>query len=242
MSKRRVPPGDRTVAVAYLRASTTDQHLSPEVQTATIRGWAERQGIRMASWFTDQGVSGGSELDDRPALGEALASLRSIGAGVFVVARRDRLARDIGVAIAIERAVKAAGAVIISADGVGNGDGPAEMFSRRIQDAAAEYERGLVRLRTKGALAAKKAKGERVGGVPFGSAVADDGKQLVPNAAEEAIVAEVLSLRRAGLTIRAVVAECARRGLVSRRGKPLGKTQVERLLRRATLREPSAAA
>lgn len=242
MSKRRVSPGDRTLAVAYIRASTTDQHLSPDAQRATVAAWAQRAGVSIVAWHVDHGVSGGSELDDRPALAEGLAALRANGAGIFVVARRDRLARDAGIAIAIERAASAAGAIIVSADGVGNGDAPSDTFSRRIHDAAAEYERALIRLRTKAALAAKKARGERAGEVPFGCALAPDGRRLVPNPKEEEVIKAVVTLRKEGRSIRAIAAECARLGHVSRSGMPLGKTQIDRLLRRsAVVRRTEAA-
>src|SRR4051812_28990262 len=107
MSKRKKTPGDRTLAVAYLRASTLEQHLSPDAQRATIEAWAQRHDVKVTSWHIDHGVSGGSDLDDRPALAQGLGALRESGSGVFVIARRDRLARDTGIAIAIERAAAA---------------------------------------------------------------------------------------------------------------------------------------
>lgn len=242
MSKRRRSPGNQTIGIAYVRASTTDQHLSPDAQRAAIEAWAQRSGVTVASWHIDQGVSGGSELDDRPALAEALAAVQLVGAGVFVVARRDRIARDTGIAIAIDRAVTASGAIVVSTDGVGNGDAPADTFSRRIHDAAAEYERALIRLRTKAALAAKKARGERAGEVPYGYALASDGKHLAENAVEQKVIATVTLLRLEGLSIRAIVAECQRIGLVSRSGRAFGKTQIERLIRRNSGARRSVAA
>ena len=242
MARRRKTPGNQKVGIAYVRASTTDQHLSPDAQRAAIEAWAKRTGVTIASWHVDQGVSGGSELDDRPALGEALAAVQLLGAGVFAVARRDRLARDTGIAIAIERAAAASGAIIVSADGVGNGDAPADTFSRRIHDAAAEYERALIRLRTKAALAAKKARGERAGEIPYGYAVATDGKRIFKNPLEQEVIATVTLLRAQGRSIRAIVVECHRIGLLSRSGRPFGKTQIERLVRRTETERRSQAA
>jgi DNA invertase Pin-like site-specific DNA recombinase len=229
MMNRR--PGDPHIAVAYLRASKTEQALSPEAQRAAINGWAARERVKVVAWHLDHGLSGGSELDDRPALGAALGKLRARGAGILVVARRDRLARDSAIAIAIERAAKTCGARVVSADGVANGTSPADDFLRRILDAAAEYERALIRARTKAALTAKRARGERAGEVPFGFKLATDGKTLLPNKAERAVIKTVRGLRREGLSLRAIVAECARRGVMSRSGKALGKTQVERMIR-----------
>jgi DNA invertase Pin-like site-specific DNA recombinase len=232
MNQRRRPLGDPRLAVAYLRASTTDQRLSPEAQRATILDWGRRERVEVASWHVDQGVSGGCELDERPALAEALGALRAQRAGVLVIAKRDRLARDSGIAIAIERAVAASGASVVSADGVGNGDGPADAFMRRILDAAAEYERALIRARTKAALRAKRERGERAGRVPYGFALGADGRSLIIDERERGILRVVRELQEAGLSIRAIVVECGRRGFVSRVGRPYRKTQVERMLRK----------
>ena len=62
---RRSRP-DMRVAVAYLRVSTSEQHLGPEAQRAAIEAWAARENITVVAWHTDHGVSGRSDIDDRP--------------------------------------------------------------------------------------------------------------------------------------------------------------------------------
>ena len=230
---KRTTTGATNVAIAYLRASTDDQRLGPEAQRAAIEGWAAREGVRVAAWHVDQGVSGGSDLADRAALVAALGELRATGAGVLVVAKRDRLARDVYVAATIERAVAQGGARVVTADGTANGDTPADAFMRTILDAAAAYERALIRGRTKSALAAKRARGERSGEVPYGYRLAADGARLEGDEGEQAVLAVVRELRSAGLSQRTIVAALAERGLVSRAGRPFAKTQVARMLARA---------
>lgn len=220
---------DVTVAVGYIRVSTEEQHLGPEAQRAAITAWATREGVTVLSWHTDAGVSGATELDNRPALAAALGALRADGAGLLVVARRDRLARDCYVAAAIDRAVATAGARVVSADGTCNGDTPADAFMRTILDAAAEYERALIRGRTKAALAAKRAKGERTGTVPYGYS-ADATGRLVECPAELAVIAQVRALRDAGLSHRGIVTELARIGVIGRTGRSLGLSQVQNIL------------
>lgn len=219
-------PGLSNVAVAYLRVSTDEQKLGPEAQRAAIEAWAARQGVTVAAWCVDAGVSGGTDIDARPGLVAALAELRVHRGGVLVVAKRDRLARDVYVAATIERAVCSSGARVLCADGTANGDTPADAFMRTILDGAAAYERALIRARTKAALGAKRAKGERIGAVPFGYHVAADGVHLEIDAAEQSVIARVRELRAAGLTLRAVVAALAGAGLVSRAGRPFGFRQV----------------
>jgi len=170
MPKRSVRRPRRT-AIAYLRASKDEQRLSGQAQRASIEAWATREGVRVAVWCTDQGVRSVSPIAERPGMRAALAALREHGAAVLVVARRDRIARDVVLAATVERAVTMAGARLVSASGEGNGDSPADAFIRTVIDGAAQYEHGLIRARTYAALAAKRALGERVGSVPFGFAL-----------------------------------------------------------------------
>lgn len=231
MTKR--VPGSRDVAVAYLRVSTEEQNLGPEAQRAAIEAWAAREGIRIASWHLDKGISGGADIADRPGLVAAIGELRMAGAGVLVVAKRDRLARDVYIATAIERAAEQSGARVSCADGTANGDTPADAFMRAILDAAAAYERALIRARTKAALAAKRAKGELTGSAPLGFRVADDGVHLEEDPTEQGVLRIVRTLRSSGHSHRHIVRILMERGVVSRAGTPLRQSQVARILARA---------
>src|SRR5450432_2955744 len=97
-------PGNPKIAIVYLRVSTEEQRLGPEAQRATIEAWSAREGVSVVAWCVDAGTSGAAAIEDRPALCEALAALREHGAGLLLVAKRDRIARDVVVAAAVERA------------------------------------------------------------------------------------------------------------------------------------------
>jgi len=231
MSRTRKPrPGNPSVAIAYQRVSTDRQDLSEPAQRRAIEGWAEANDVTVIGWFFDKGVSGSSEIESRPELIAALAELKVRQAGVLVVARRDRLARDTLVAQLIERAAGRVGAVVASADGVGNGGDPASRMLRSILDAVAEYERQVIRGRIRAALAVKKGRRERVGSVPYGWHLADDDVRLLPVEAEQAVVQQARQLRQEGATFRAIAAELGQRGHVSRTGKMFDPTQVRRMV------------
>lgn len=225
-------PGDETKAVGYVRVSTAEQHLGPEAQRASIEAWARAHGVEVVAWHVDQGVSGATPVERRPGLLAALASLREHRAGRLVAAKRDRIARDVVTAAMLERAAVASGARVVSAAGEGNGDAPADQFMRTVIDGAAAYERGLIRARTKAALAAKAARGERVGGIPFGFALAADGKRLEPLPHEQATIERIASLSAAGVSQRGIARELEAAGVVSRSGRPFTQTQVARILAR----------
>jgi hypothetical protein len=74
------------------------------------------------------------------------------------------------------------------------------------------------------------ARGERVGSVPFGFALDDDGIRLVPVEHEQATVARARALRAWHLSLRQVAARLAGEGHVSRTGRPFLAQQVARML------------
>lgn len=214
----RRPATDSRSAVAYLRVSTDEQHLGPEAQRAAIAAWAAREGVTVVAWHTDAGVSGAAEIAKRPALLAALADLRAHRAGVLVVAKRDRLARDVMAAAMIERLTVDAGARILSAAGEGTeSDDPASCLMRAMVDAFAAYERALIAARTKAALGVKRARGECVGEPPYGWR-ADASRRLVADDIEQAIIVRVHALRASGMTVRAIVAALQAEGVTTRSG------------------------
>jgi DNA invertase Pin-like site-specific DNA recombinase len=157
--------------------------------------------------------------------------VRQHGAGALVVAKRDRIARDVVLTATIERAAASAGARVVSASGEGSGDSPADAFLRTVIDGAAQYERDLIRARTCAALAAKRARGERVGAVPYGFALHEDGVRLLADRRERVTIVRARDLRARGLSLRAVAARLAAEGCVSRNGRPFLAEQVARMLR-----------
>ena len=228
-------PSDPAVGVGYVRVSTEDQHLGPQAQREAIERWARANDVRVVAWHEDLGVSGGAPVEDRPGLLNALDSLATHGAGVLLVAKRDRLARDVMIAAVIERLTERAMATIVSADGTGNGSGPEAALMRAIIDAFAAYERALIRTRTKSALAIKKSRGERVSGhAPMGYEFGVDGR-LVELAAEKAIVARVREMHAAGISLNAIARTFNAEG-VPCRGARWYPATIQRIVRAAVVR------
>ena len=227
----RKKAGDPRLAVAYVRVSTDDQTLGPKAQQNAIARWARTHEVTIVATFSDLGVSGGAELDKRPALLDALRTIETTRAGVLLVAKRDRLARDVVLAAAIERLAQGKGAAIVAADGTSNEQTPEGALMRGLVDLFAQYERALIRSRTRAALAVKKARGERVGELPIGFGVHTDGQQLVAHEPEQAALARVHALRAEGFSTRAIADALNAEG-VPARGKRWHPTTVHRLLTR----------
>jgi DNA invertase Pin-like site-specific DNA recombinase len=227
MVKRSV--GSPSIAVGYVRASTDRQELGPEAQRDELARWAERERVTLAAVHEDS-VSGGAELEDRPGLLAAIDAAKRAGAGLLVVTRRDRLARDVAIAALIEREVARVGARVVTTDGVASGQGAAEIFQRSILDAVAQFERALIRERTRAALRAKRQRGERTGAFRGGIARARAGGSRSSRASGRSW-SGCASCARGGRPLRAIVRALDEEGARARSGRPLGLTQVARMAR-----------
>ena len=202
--------------LAYLRVSTDEQARSGLGMDAQLEAIEQAAGPPDAI-YRDDGFSGSDTR--RQGLLDALDALTEGDA--LVVAKRDRLARDVFFSAWIEKEAKKRRARIVSAAGEGtDNDEPASKLMRTIVDAFAEYERNLIGARTAAALQQKRRRGEKTGGgVPFGKQLAADGTHLVDDAEEQRILSLIVDLRDQGWSLRQIGAEMGRRGIPTKTGK-----------------------
>lgn len=202
----------------YLRVSTEDQSDKGNGLNAQLDAciaFVSKQSGEIIGVFRDEGVSGAASLEKRIGLMEAINELSD--GDILLIAKRDRLGRDPIVVAMIEAATQRKGARILSAAGEGTeNDDPTSILMRRIVDAFAEYERLVIKARTKAALQSKKKRSERIGHIPFGYALADDGKHLVESEEEQWILREIRTLKDEGFSLRDIALELNNRGLTNR--------------------------
>ncbi len=112
---------------------------------------------------------------------------------------------------------------------------------RRIVDAFAEYERLVIKARTRSALDAKRRRGERAGQVPHEEVVVDDGRRskkgglpcaLVDDEAEAAVIVEMRALSSAGWSLRRIARELDARGIRPKSGRPWSHSSIRVLINR----------
>jgi DNA invertase Pin-like site-specific DNA recombinase len=228
-SKSKKPVTDAAKAVAYIRVSTDEQHLGPEAQLAAINIWANRYNVTVVAVHRDIGVSGATPLADCTGLMAALEDIKVHGAGLLVVAKRDRLARDVMKSAMAEARAEALGGRIVSAAGEGDGTDPAAKLMRTIINAFAEYELLIIKARTTAALAVKKTKGERIGGIPYGFSDVDG--KLVPNEDERMVIRLAKELSSNGVSMRGICAKFASEGTVFRNFSWHSPAHADRLLK-----------
>jgi DNA invertase Pin-like site-specific DNA recombinase len=163
---RRPQPADPTHVVIYRRVSTTEQAdsgLGLDAQLESIEKFVEARGWTVVASYQDEGVSGTADADGRPGLAAALADIDERRAATLVVAKTDRLARDLHMLLGLLKHVDAAEASVVAVDGTIDTTTPMGKCMTSVAGAFAALERDLIAARTREALAAKKRAGDRLG-------------------------------------------------------------------------------
>ena len=164
--------------------------------------------------------------DDRPELARALDLCRLTGA-TLVIAKIDRLSRDAHFLLGLEKA----GVDFVAAD-MPN----ANRLTVRLMAVIAQEEREMISKRTKDALAAAKARGQKLGG--FRGGPVPDGRKGGEAVAEaaDAFAARVApiaqQMREAGLSLASIAEALAAKGIRTARGGEWTATGVRRILAR----------
>lgn len=138
--------------IGYARVSTEDQTPLPQVQELKVAGCSE---------IHEEQGSGGSRT--RPVLARLLERIRS--GDVLVVVRIDRLARSLSHLLEVIERLESKGAHFRSLHDPIDTASPQGKFTLQVLGAAAEFERALIRERTKAGLRSARAEG-RIGGNP----------------------------------------------------------------------------
>ncbi|BBZ08785.1 resolvase [Mycolicibacterium doricum] len=199
-------PGKRTGsrAVMYLRVSTDDQATSVEAQRAACTRIAAQNGYEIVGEYVDENVSVTKRIDQRPALKRALADLASDKADRLIVAKLDRLARNVRVALEIEEdfATRHGWGIVL-------GDMDIDTFTAagKLQlsmfASVARFERDRISERTREALAVKRAQGVRLGR---------------PSALPAEIVSRIVTERVEGASLRGIADGLTRDGIATAQG------------------------
>lgn len=203
--------------VIYTRVSTEDQAksgLGLDAQRNACLQYIERNGGGEWLEFCDEAVSGALRMEDREELTNALAALEK--GDILLIARRDRLGRDVIHNAIIEREIikKKAKIISVSQDNEFMDAGMSQLM-KTVLDAFAQYERYEIRRRTKLALHEKKKQGKRVGYIPYGYRLRDE-TYLERNPDEQIIVEKMVKWKDLGHSLREIAEHLNQEGNLNR--------------------------
>jgi len=156
--------GDRIVG--YIRVSTAEQGASGaglEAQRAAIESECGRRGWQLVR--VEEDMLSGRTLR-RPGLQSALDACRSAEVDGIVVAKLDRLSRSLVDFASLLAEAQAGGWNLVALDLGVDLSTPSGEFLANVMASAAQWERRIIGMRTKEALAVRRMQGVRLGRPP----------------------------------------------------------------------------
>jgi len=165
------------IYLIIIKGKYTESALDLEAQREMCKKFVREQGSHEFHEFIDKGYSEAVSMQKRPSLLRAIDSL--IEGDFLVIDKRNRLGSDIIVNAMIESAVIRKKAKLVLACGdVRNDDEPTSFLMKRMMGAFSEYERLIIGASSRLALQVKKSRNERVGYIPYGFGLHQDGVHL----------------------------------------------------------------
>lgn len=222
-------------AILYIRVSTDEQAsegISIEAQQAKLLAYCQQRGLQVVETIIDAGVSGGKYLSQRPGGQKLIALLKSRKASHIVAGKLDRLFRNAADGLwTIENWDNdGISTHLIDINGMGlDTSSPMGRMMLTMMAGFAQLERSMIRDRTKVALNHKKSTGKKYCQSVFGWDF-DDAGNAVANSAEQAIIAVIFTLRKAGKSLRAIATHLTEIGATTKRGGSWGTSTLKGIL------------
>ena len=208
----------------YGRASRHHQEMSCEIQLNEVEA---RFGSIDKTYF-DQGISGAAPIEKREALLSMLEEIKK-GDEVFIYSL-SRIARDTMTCLYLEKEIVKAGATIHSVK-EDFADTPEATLLRQIVMCFSQYEREMIKARTKAAKKTMRDKGLYIGGKrEYGYTVSDG--RLIEDEEEQSVIDLIKGWKRSGDKIATIHRKLNDAGIESATGGTWHYTQVSRLVKK----------
>jgi DNA invertase Pin-like site-specific DNA recombinase len=206
-------------AIGYVRVSTdkqSDHGVSLEAQEAKIRAMATVQGAAVIELIVDGGESA-KDLK-RPGMERLLTLVDERQVDTVIIAKLDRLTRSVkDLAELLERFQRRGVSLVSVAESLDTGSAAGRLVIN-IMTAVSQWEREAIGERTRDAMQHKKSTGRCVGNIAYGYRLAADGEHIEPEPREQAALAQILTLRSQGRSLRQIAHALNRQALRTRRG------------------------
>ena len=217
--------------VGYTRVSTAGQldNTSLEDQKTRILSYGVAMGHEVVECFEE--VFSGKNASDRPEFQKAIALLRSGEADGLIVAKLDRLGRNVRDILSfVDEVIAPLGKSLIILDLQIDTSTPAGRMVLTMLGAMCEMERSIIRERVERGRQVKADKGGYAFGAPPIGKKAVDG-ELVPDEMEQATIALIHRHRRSGKSPQAIADYLNAQGVPTKRGGYWHHSTVRKVLR-----------
>ncbi len=192
--------------MGYVRVSTNEQAssgLGLDAQRRAIAAYAELYGLEIVEVIADEGLSASTLR--RAGLERVRAMLAAGSVAGVLVAKLDRLTRSVqDLGELVDRHFRDGSARLVSvADHIDTTSASGRLVLH-VLASVSQWEREAIGERTSAAMASLRSQGRSTGTAPYGQR--SDGGVLVPDDAEQAVIAEILALDADGLSTPKIAA------------------------------------
>ena len=225
----------KRLVLSYIRVSTDRQAesgLGLEAQRQRIADYCKFKELRIERSFEDQGISASIPLGERPAGQRMIAEIKRRPA-IIIAVKLDRFFRSVADAA---NSITDFGKRNIELVCIAEGFDMSTYMGRAMTQMAAvfsEMERAATGERTRAALNVLRNRHMRISRhTPYGRNLEDNG-HLSRNADEGEVIKRMATMRREGLTYRAIADELNAGGIPPKRGTHWIHTSVRSILLRS---------
>ncbi len=179
----------------YARCSTSEQTVIPQLEG--VREYAALRGFEVVEEYVDEAISGAKAK--RPALDRLLEDAHRRRFDAVLVWKLDRLGRSLSHLIRLVETFGSLGVDLVSLNDPGlDTTAPSGRLIFHVMGAVAEFERDLIRERTRAGIASARRRGKRLGRprVPVSMAKAES---LLASGLSVSAAARELGIARATL-------------------------------------------
>ncbi len=219
--------------VGYARVSTVDQadNTSLEDQKTRILSYGVAMGHEVVNCFSE--VASGKQAGNRPEFQTAIALLKSGGADGLIVAKLDRLGRNVrDILQFVDEVITPLGKSLVILDLQIDTSTPSGRMVLTMMGAMAEMERAVIRERVERGRQAKADRGGYAFGAPPIGKKAVEG-ELVPDELEQETIATIFRQRRSGKSPQKIADYLNAQNIPTKRGGTWHHSTVRKVLGRS---------
>jgi site-specific DNA recombinase len=211
-------------AFAYLRVSGKGQVEGDGFtrQLEAIKKYAASNDTKIAKVYKEEGISGATDWENRPAFSEMMAAMLGNGTRIVLVERLDRCARDLMVQESIIADFRRKGLTLVSVNEPDLcSDDPSRVLMRQMLGAFFQYEKTLLVAKLRGARQRiRVSDGRCEGRKPYGT-----------RPGEGEVIDRMRSLRLQGCALDKIAAVLNAEHAMPRAGVRWYPTSVQRILK-----------
>lgn len=222
--------------VGYVRVSTDQQAsegLSLAAQKAKIEQYATLYTLELVAVIEDAGAS--AKTLDREGLQHALSMLRKGQADGLLICKLDRLTRSVRDLGALIEDYFDRYTLMSIEDKVDTSSASGRLILNILMSVS-QWEREAISERTKAVMVHKRSHHERTSlHAPYGFRIDTDGKTLIPDVDEQAMITAIREARSRELSQRAILAELDAQGYTTRKKTAFSLQQLQRVMSQAQI-------